>query len=91
MLTKSDLKQIKELIVDSHFILEERLETRLEERLEKKFNGKIDTLKQDLVKFKDEILHEIISLRDEVTIVVGYRGMLEDHETRLDKLETKPS
>ncbi len=66
MLTKSDLKLIKELVDNS--------------RIE---------LKEDIVKFKDEILHEIISLRDEVTIVVGYRGMLEDHETRLDKLETR--
>ncbi len=48
-------------------------------------------LKEEIVQFKDDILHEIIALREEVTIVVGYRDMLEEHQTRITKLEKKRS
>lgn len=44
-------------------------------------------LKNDIVTFKDEILHEIIKLRDDITVVIGYRDMIEDHEQRIIKLE----
>ena len=37
--------------------------------------------------FKDEILHEIIALRDDFTMISGHRDMLEDHEIRIGKLE----
>jgi len=39
-------------------------------------------LKNDIVTFKDEILHEIIKLRDDITVIIGYRDMIEDHEQR---------
>jgi hypothetical protein len=44
-------------------------------------------LKNDIVTFKDEVLHEIIKLRDDITVVIGYRDMIEDHEQRIIKLE----
>ena len=44
-------------------------------------------LKNDIVTFKDEILHEIIKLRDDITVIIGYRDMIEDHEQRIIKLE----
>ena len=44
-------------------------------------------IKNDLLQFKDDILHEIRGLREEITIVVGYRGMLENHEERLEVVE----
>lgn len=44
-------------------------------------------LKEDMLAFKDEVLHEITSMRDEIGILVGYRDMIEDHENRLQKLE----
>ncbi len=47
---------------------------------------KIDALKEDIVLFKDEILHEIVNLRDDVTVLTGYRDMIEDHEIRIVKL-----
>lgn len=44
-------------------------------------------LKNDIITFKDEILHEIIKLRDDITVVIGYRDMIEDHEQGIIKLE----
>jgi hypothetical protein len=38
-----------------------------------------DELKSDIVGFKDEILHEIKAMREELTVVVGYRQHIEDH------------
>lgn len=49
--------------------------------------GEFKDLKNDIVAFKDEILHEIIKLRDDITVVIGYRNMIEDHEQRIIKLE----
>lgn len=45
--------------------------------------------KDDLITFKDEILHEIVKMRDEVAIVGGQRDMLEDHELRIETIETR--
>ena len=45
--------------------------------------------KMDLIDFKDAILHEIRDLRDDITVTTGYRDMLEDHENRLEVVETK--
>jgi len=46
-------------------------------------------LKEDLIKFKDEILHEIRSMRQELIVIIGYKDQIEDHEVRLEKLENK--
>ncbi len=43
--------------------------------------------KDEVVQFKDQILKEIKDLRDDVTVVVGYRDTIEDHEQRITKLE----
>ena len=48
-------------------------------------------LKNDLVNFKDALLHEILAMRDELSVVLGYREQIEDHEHRLEKLEKKIS
>lgn len=44
-------------------------------------------LTNNIVEFKDEILHEIIALREDITVITGYRDMLEDHDKRIEKLE----
>lgn len=44
--------------------------------------------KDDLIDFKDAILHEIQNLRDDVTVTTGYRDTLEDHEDRLEVIES---
>ena len=43
--------------------------------------------KTDLLDFKDTILHEIKGLREEVTIVIGYKDQIEDHDYRIERLE----
>ncbi len=45
--------------------------------------------KDDIISFKDAILHEIVQMRDEVAIVGGQRDMLEDHELRIETIKTR--
>jgi len=40
-----------------------------------------------LAQFKDDIIKEIKDLRDEVTLVTGYKDQIEDHEERIEKVE----
>ena len=35
----------------------------------------------------DEILGEIKAMREELTVVTGYKDQIEDHETRIEKIE----
>lgn len=44
-------------------------------------------LRGDILDFKDVILGEIQSLRQEIQITIGYRGAIEDHEQRIQSLE----
>ena len=55
------------------------------------FKEVVNGLKNDIVGFKDAILNEIIKLREDITVIVGYRDMMEDHEQRINKLEKNPS
>ncbi len=45
-------------------------------------------LKNDIIDFKDSILTEIIKLREDITVVIGYSDRIEDHDQRIEKLET---
>lgn len=56
MLTKSDLRLIKELLDEQ------------KGDIDKEFKK----LKEDIIRFKDEILHEIMDLRNDVTVITGY-------------------
>lgn len=44
-------------------------------------------LKDDMLQFKDDILTEIIRLRDDIAVTTSYRDTIEDHEARIDELE----
>lgn len=44
-------------------------------------------LENQVLEFKDAILHEITKMRDEVAIVGGQRDMLEDHDQRIETIE----
>ena len=44
-------------------------------------------LTDDILMFKDEIVGELQKLRDEVTIVTGYKDQIENHEDRIEKIE----
>jgi hypothetical protein len=48
--------------------------------LEKKLNNSI-------LNFKDQILHEIVAMREELSVVIGYSHRLENHDQRIEKLE----
>lgn len=55
-----------------------------------KYIGEVKTeLKNDILTFKDQILHEINKLREDITVTTGYRDMIEDHEARIEVLEVK--
>jgi len=89
MLTASDLNKIKE-------ITRNEIKTELKKEL-KRYPTKDDlnkslekyATKDDLINFKDSILSEIIKLREDIEVVIGYRDMIEDHDQRIEKLETK--
>lgn len=72
MLTKSDLKLIQKLFSDE---------------FSEKFSAAKKSLREDIVTFKDQILTEIKKLREDVAVITGYKDQIEDHETRIEKLE----
>lgn len=72
MLIKSDIKLISQLFSDE---------------FSEKFSDARKQLKEDLLDFKDEILSEVQKLREDVNVVTGYKDQIEDHETRIGKLE----
>ena len=78
MITESDIRKIKDSLSDT-------FATKNELQMAK------NDLKNDLVNFKDALLHEILAMRDELSVVLGYREQIEDHEHRLEKLEKKIS
>lgn len=43
--------------------------------------------KDELVSFKDEILHEIKAMRDENTLLTGYKDQIENHDVRIEHIE----
>lgn len=62
-------------------------------KLEEKFATKDDLKKTQksltdlIIDFKDQILHEIKGLREEVTLVIGYKDQIEDIDYRVERLE----
>lgn len=44
-------------------------------------------LKDGILEFKDQILHEIVKMREDFEVLTGYRGLIEDHEVRIKRLE----
>ncbi|OGM28099.1 hypothetical protein A2962_02880 [Candidatus Woesebacteria bacterium RIFCSPLOWO2_01_FULL_39_61] len=59
----------------------------VENSLERSFRDPENPLKKDILSFKSEILGEIQKLREDVTIVVGYRDKIENHNKRIKELE----
>ena len=82
MITDADIKKMKRVFVTKEdfkkFITKDELKISLEKY----------ATKDDLINFKDAILNEIIKLREDVTVVIGYRDLIEDHDKRIEKLET---
>jgi len=74
-LTNDDIEEVKKIVTEA-IVANNKI-------LLKEFK----ILKDDVVQFKDEILHEIINLRDDNAVLTGYRGMIEDHDVRIVKIE----
>lgn len=61
----------------------------ISELIDTKINPKFKKLREEIIKFKDEILGEIKELRDDVSVVTGYKDQIKDHETRIERLEKR--
>lgn len=61
--------------------------TKIDALIQKRIQDSQAQTKEDLVRFKDDILSKIQDLRDDVAVVTGYRQMLEDHDQDLEKLK----
>lgn len=83
MITDADVKKLKNV-----FATKKELEATTIELV--KYIGEVKTeLKNDILDFKDQIMHELNKIRDDITVVVGYRDRIEDHEVRIETLEAK--
>lgn len=80
MITNSDVQKIKESLSNTFATKEELYSSNSSLRSD---------LKSDILNFKDAILHEILAMRQELQIIIGYRDQIEDHKTRIEKLEKK--
>jgi len=87
---KKDIKNVKEELKHDIGIVNKDVSG-----LKKDVSGlkkDVSGLRNDMVGFKDEILMEIMKIRDDNAIIVGRSGItqdeLEDHEVRIAKLET---
>jgi hypothetical protein len=67
-------------------MLTKKDKSELVEELSKVFVTKKE-FKHDLIQFKDDILFEIKAMREELSVDIGYRQMIENHEERLEVLE----
>lgn len=73
MLSKSDLQAIKALIDESVIT---------------SANSLRNELKNEIIKFKDEIMARLDKIDQELAITNGYGGRLEEHDERSTKLES---
>ncbi|MCR4276666.1 MAG: hypothetical protein NUV87_00905 [Candidatus Roizmanbacteria bacterium] len=100
MITDADIKKIKKALTKTfltkedakNFATKDDLKSFLTKEDGKRFATKDDlknyATRDDLVSFKDSILSEIIKLREDIEVVIGYRDMIENHDQRIEKLET---
>lgn len=87
--TKEDLKRTTDAIlqyVDTRF---ESIDHQL--KILAKVERIVDEVENKIVEFKDEILQEIVAMRQELSVTLGHRDILENHEVRITKLEKKSS
>ena len=61
----------------------------IEELMDKKLDEKIKFLptKKEFYQKMDELMKELRSIREEQAVITGYKDEIEDHETRITKLE----
>ena len=77
MLDKSDISQIRTVV-------REEVETAKEDLVDKKtFTG----FKDKILNLLDKVMGELKAIREEQTVISGHKDQIEDHETRIIKLE----
>lgn len=57
--------------------------------LRTEMNKELQSMRDDIITFKDEMLGEMSDLRDDVAVTTGYRDLIADHEDRITRLEKK--
>ena len=91
MITDADIKKIEKAF-EKKFATKDDLKRFATKNDLKRFATKDDlknyATRDDLINFKDSILNEIIKLREDIEVVIGYRDMIENHDQRIEKLET---
>lgn len=77
----------RQLISD---VVDARIETKLEPLLEEKLNEKVGPLptKDEFFTKMDQVLGEVRAMRQEFEIVKSQKDRIEDHEDRLETIET---
>ena len=77
-LTKNDLKLIRGVVDE---VVVEKVTDIVAE------NNQV--IREEIIQFKDDILGEIVKLREDVAVVTGYKDQIENHEERITTVETK--
>ena len=79
MLTKNDLKAIKQIVQET---------AATKDDLDKLVSKNVfDQFKDRILTLLDKVLGELKAIREEQTIITGYKDQIENHDTRIDKLE----
>jgi len=85
MITDADVTKLKKTFATKDDL--KAMEARQDKKFATKDDLKMYATKNDMIDFKDEILHEIKSMREEVAIVTGYKDQIENHDYRIERLE----
>lgn len=57
------------------------------ESISEKFDQKLAQFKNEIITLLDKVMGELKAIREEQTIIVSYKEQIEDHETRIGKIE----
>lgn len=81
-LTNSDFKALSNLI-------DQRIEEKAETVLATKDDIKHLPTKDEFYERMDKVMGELKAMREEITILSGLNGKVNDHEERIEKIENK--
>ncbi len=81
MLNKSDIDQIRTVVGEE---VRKEVATAKKDLVDKKmFTG----FKDKILNLLDKVMGELKTIREEQTVISGYKDQIEDHDTRINKLE----
>lgn len=79
---------VKKIIQDELNIAKKEIISAVTQNVDDSFTKKITQFKDDIFIMLDKVMGELKSLREEVGVITGYKDQIEDHETRIEKIET---